>query len=471
MQNFAPPDLDADVIVVGAGPAGAATAAHLARAGRDVLVVDRCTFPRDKICGDFVGPVALRELELLGLAGAPAIRDASVVPQAGLFLDGEHLITFPFEAEAGLPAFGRVVPRVALDAAILAGARTAGARLLEGAAVTGIDTAGDRAVLAVRCADGERTLRARLVVGADGSGSSVARIVRGRTPPRDDLIVAVRAYYDGVAGPSDRCDVYFGGESFPGYAWIFPAGGGVANVGVGMVVETFPPAPERLDPLLQRLVERDAGMRARLGGARMIGRPAGWPLSTFDESLDVVGERVLLAGDAASLVNPLNGEGIQYALCSGRWAAEAAVAALAAGDCSRAALLPYQHRVRAALHGDVAFARLIVRAIANRSLNGVWLGALRAVVERARVDREYARVTGGVVAGIVPAREALRPDIVTRSVAALSGAATDGALGALARPLDALAAACAPLIDAAADPGGAARWAGRVRAALRAYLP
>jgi flavin-dependent dehydrogenase len=325
----------------------------------------------------------------------------------------------------------------------------------------------------VRSPDGEVALSCRLVVGADGSSSHVARLVRGHAPPRDDLIVAVRAYFDGVEGPPGRCDVYFGGDSFPGYAWIFPTEPGVANVGVGMVVETFPPSAERLRDVLQRLIDNDPGMRARLGRATMRGVLEGWPLATFDAEQEPVADRVLLVGDAASLINPLNGEGIQYALISARWAADAAIVALSSGDCSRAGLAGYALRVRQELGMDVAFSRLLVRTIANRSLNPLWLFVLRAIVARARVDTAYARATGGVVAGVVAAREALAPAMLARTIGALGVATARATLGAARRPrriVDALAVVAAACLDAAHDPAGAAAWKRRVGRALRAFV-
>jgi geranylgeranyl reductase family protein len=458
-----------DVVVVGAGPAGAATAIRLAAAGLRVVVIDRARFPRDKTCGDFVGPVAIDELRALGLDGAPALARGNPIRDAGLFVDGEHLMTFRLPEVGALPDYGVVVPRVELDAMLANAARSAGAELLEDHTFAGLRTGRDGAEVVVRTPAGERVLRCRLVVGADGSSSHVARAVRGRTPPRDDLIVAVRGYFEGVDGPVGRCDVYFGSDSFPGYAWIFPTAPGVANVGVGMVVETFPPAPERLRELLRRLIANDGGMRARLGAATMRGELEGWPLATFDDEQAPIADRVLLVGDAASLINPINGEGIQYALTSARWAAETAIAALRANDCSRAGLTGYVTRVRRELSMDVAFARLLVRAIANRSLNPLWLFVLRAIVARARADADYARATGGVVAGVVPAHEALAPGMLLRTLAALGSASAAAVAGALREPgsvADAIGVAATAIVDAAHDPAGAAAWRDRLGRAL-----
>ncbi len=110
------PGDDADVIVAGAGPAGAVFATRVAAAGYDVLLVDRARFPRDKVCGDFVGPVALVELSALGVADDPRFADTNATPAANVYIDGEHLITFAFPHVDGAPAGGRVIPRALLDA-------------------------------------------------------------------------------------------------------------------------------------------------------------------------------------------------------------------------------------------------------------------------------------------------------------------------------------------------------------------
>lgn len=399
---------DAEVIVAGAGPAGAAAASHLRDAGIDVLVVERGRFPRDKVCGDFVGPVALDELRRLGIGDLPEITGANACDRAALFADGHELITYRLPQRSGLPSYGRVVPRVVFDDVLAQAARARGARIEEGLTVSGFGRDGDGVEVTVRDGGVHRRLRARALIAADGSGSQVARQLHGAARKRDEFLVAARAYFEGVEGPQSRCDLSFTSDSFPGYAWVFPTGAGQANVGVGMVVETVPETSENMSALLAVLIERDPAMRARLAGARMRGSVIGWPLATYAGRTSVVGDGVVLIGDAAGLVNPLNGEGIQAALCSARWAAEAVVHALRHDDLSRAGLAPYEVRLQRELGLDMLLARLIVRVIANRSLNPLWLPMLRGIVGKASNDEHYARATGGVVAGIVPVREAFR---------------------------------------------------------------
>ena len=407
---------DCDVAVVGAGPAGASTAAHLSRAGLDVTLLDQKGFPRDKVCGDLVGPVALAELAGLGLDLRRDYVATNVVRRAALAVSGEVLITSSLPDVGALPPFGRVVPRLELDAWIVDAARAAGAHLLEGLRATGI--ALDAEGVTLTAVEGRSTchIRARVVIGADGSNSRTAEWLRGRPADKQRRMIAVRAYYEGVEGPPDRADLYFSERSFPGYFWIFPTSETRANVGIGTMLRTAPPSPDHLRDLLLALVREDRAVARRLGTSRLDGKVAGWPLTTFDHRLPIVGDRMALVGDAAGLINPLNGEGIQYALLSGRWAAHVVAQALCHGDCSAASLSPYARTVARSLRYDMALAQMIVELIRNRSLNQVWLRSLRDLAARARADPAYTRVAGGVLAGLLPASDLMSRRILLGSL-------------------------------------------------------
>ena len=401
-------DAACDVAVVGGGPGGAATAAHLAGRGVDVTVIDHKPFPRDKVCGDFVGPVALVELERLGTTRVSGYRTSNIVREAALYLDGKQLIVRSMPEVPGLPPHGRVVPRMQLDSWILDTARDAGAGVMERHRVTGFERDRRGIVLTLSEPDGHSsTLRARAVVGADGSNSQMARVLRHASLRRDKRIIAVRGYYRGISGPADRADLYFSGRSFPGYYWLFPTAPGEANVGVGMVLRTVPPTDAHLRELLTALVRDDPALRRRIGEGELAGKIVGWPLTTYDPGLAITGERMLLVGDAAGLINPLNGEGIQYALLSARWAAEVLEEALARDRLSARALRPYAAAVERHLRYDMALAQMIVQLIRNRSLNAVWLRALRILVGRSRLDPEFAHTAGGILAGLLPASDAV----------------------------------------------------------------
>jgi geranylgeranyl reductase family protein len=402
------PRLDADVIVAGGGPAGSAAAAHMAKSGLRVLVLDRDAFPRDKVCGDFVGPAALNELDALGVSVHRDFAATNIIRNAALHVDGRQLIRQCFPDLPGLPAYGRVIPRVSLDSWVLHAAHLAGATVIERAGVSHFEV--DETGITLSAAG--RTFRASLLVGADGSSSTISRLVRGTGTSNEDRIIALRAYYEGISGPEDQADLYFAAPSFPGYYWLFPAGRGMANVGVGMLVKTHPKVKDHLRSLLRQLLEHDSALRSRLHRARLVGKVIGWPLNTYNPKLPLIADRVMLIGDAAGFINPLNGEGIQYALLSGRWAAETAIECIASQDCGLSRLRAYSMRAERELAYDMALASLVVHAIRNRHLTPIWIRSLEIIVARAQVDQRYAQTMGGILAGVVPAHDVLSTRIL-----------------------------------------------------------
>jgi geranylgeranyl reductase family protein len=393
---------DCDVVIVGGGPAGAAAAARLAARGFLTVLVDRASFPRDKVCGDFVGPMALAELADLGVAQIDAFGATSTMANLALHVDADEPAVLRVPEVDGIPGYGRVIPRLQLDAWILDAARQAGATVLDGRKAEAVQQAPDAITVRGRSAAGPWQLRTRLLLGADGSNSMVARTLRGGVPPSQDRIMAVRAYFDGVEGPDGQGDIWFRGDTFPGYHWLFPTGGGSANLGVGMVVSTYPQTGRNLREMLLRLTAEDAALRYRLRGAQIRGKVLGHPLTTYNPRLPLIGDRMMLLGDAAGLINPLNGEGIQYALHSARWAVDIATDCLASNRLDAASLIGYQRRVHQSLRADMALSRLFVQLIRNRTLNQVWLDALRSMVARAQTDPDYAHHLGCVLTGLTP---------------------------------------------------------------------
>ena len=171
------------------------------------------------------------------------------------------------------------------------------------------------------------------------------------------------------------------------------------------------PSPSlHLRDLMHDLLAHDPVARARLGGANVATKVAGWPLSTYNGRLPLAAERVVLVGDAAGFINPLNGEGIQYAIASGRWAAEAIADSFdRERDVTRSALGGYMRRVAQEFGFDLALNRFMIAVAGNRALNSAWIALLRAWCERAARDPEYLRIAAGVVAGLVSSRRLFEP--------------------------------------------------------------
>lgn len=294
-----------DVAVVGAGPAGtaAALAALRTRPGARVLLLDKADFPRDKSCGDGIAPHALDELARLGaahvLSDRVPIRRLRLVAPSGA------------EAVTELQRPDVVVPRTLFDARLVDAAVATGAELVRHA-VRRLDIHPDHVVLDDR-------FEARVVIGADGANGVVRRLVGIPKQPPTSMAVAVRGYIDHATTDPEQI-VVMDGRDWPAYAWRFDAGDGTSNVGFGMLLPTLQTTGHGRAALHQRLVD----LLPEAAGATRL-RSHHLPLST-SRPLQPAG-RVLLAGDAASLINPLTGEGIFYALLSGRLAGQAAVTA------------------------------------------------------------------------------------------------------------------------------------------------
>lgn len=349
----------ADVVVVGAGPAGTAAATHLARAGRDVLLVDKATFPRDKICGDGLTAGALRLLEELGLdpGEVPSwqpVDDVVVVSPSG------REVTFPLPRDEGLYAV--VARRAELDAALVALARAAGVRVHEGAAVTGAVERDDRVVLEV---DGLGPVAARYAIGADGMWSPLRKLLGVATDGYRGEWHAFRQYFTNVAPRAAReLFVWFEPDLLPGYAWSFPLPGGGANVGFGIQRDGGKVARvQDMKALWPDLLARPH-IRAVLGPDAEPESPhRAWPIPARVDDIRLATARTLFVGDAAAATDPMTGEGIGQALLTGRLAAEA----IAAGGLDAAAVTRgYDQRVRDALVADHRLSLLLIRALKHR---------------------------------------------------------------------------------------------------------
>jgi menaquinone-9 beta-reductase len=375
------------------------------------MLIEKSKFPRDKICGDFVSPVTQKELEKLGITGTAEFIGSNRIKKATVYLDGQELISRAVPKVEDLPDHGRVIPRIILDKLLLDSACKQGAVLLEGTKAISYQINKENIELLVEDSSGKRTLKARLLIGADGSNSVIARQLRGKPPSSTDRIIAIRGYFEGIEGSPDQADLYFNNESFPGYCWLFPTSENRANVGIGVALNTNPLSKNLRETLFQ-LIEENPALHNRLKNAKLVGQIHGWPLSTYNPEQAMLDDRVMLVGDAAGLINPLNGEGIQYALLSSRWASEVAGTCLKNDDLSKQALAPYKEILEKELNYGMSIATMIVQLIRNRSLNPVWLGTMEVIAAQAKVDPVYADILGGILIGTIPQSEAVNVKVI-----------------------------------------------------------
>jgi menaquinone-9 beta-reductase len=385
------------VIIVGSGPAGASVAYHLANAGFNVTVLDQSIFPREKICGDFVSPGSIEELQKIGVTNLPAFERGHRIVQATIYVSGKELVagTFP---DIGLPRFSRVLKRKVLDNLILQAAEKAGAKFYGGFNVVDCTFGIEGVTVKAVGPKGTKTFRADLLIGADGNNSLIARQIRGSAWPVENSAIVANAYFEGVSGNPDEANVFYSNESFPGYSWLFPTGKDEANVGVGLVLGANPPAENPKD-LLNKFVANDAGMRSRLEHAKIKGQIEVASLNLHDPQMSIVADGVMLVGEAAGLVNPYNGEGVQFALKSGRWAAETVIAVK--GDYSKNALSAYSKRVEDELGYGFKVSEFLLKLLRNRHLNYAWLRWIELMGEKSKVDPQYAALTSGILSGMI----------------------------------------------------------------------
>lgn len=410
LQNY-----DCDVLIAGGGPAGSGLAYHLASQGYKVIVAEAETFPRDKVCGDGVSPVALAELHSMGITQTEKFAGTNEIKQVGLFIKTDQVI-IDLTKPDHLPFHAHIIPRIELDHWIYMAARTAGATYMENTRVTGFNIQPGSVVTELRQGKHQFSIRSKLIVGADGSRSTIARQLNGRQPDTEFQLIGLRSYYENVNGPADRVDIYFTEESFPGIFWMFPKGPAGANIGMAMVSQTLPVKTQDVKQLLISHVSKNKDIRERIGDGKISGKIQGWPITFYNSKTRITGDRQLLVGDAAGLINPLSGDGIQYALLSARWASETIAHCLSANDFSAQALHRYRRRVDAELGYDFALSNLLVQFPRNKSLSKLWMKILEVMIARAKGDPHYASIIAGIFEGTYPSYKALNASFILKSL-------------------------------------------------------
>jgi menaquinone-9 beta-reductase len=346
---------DADVIVVGAGPAGSSAAYWLATAGLDVAVIEKTSFPREKVCGDGLTPRGTRALVDMGI---DVSESNGWLHNRGLrVIGGGQRLHLDWPELTSFPPFGLVRPRADLDAMLANQAVKAGARLYEQTSVTEplLDAGGRVVGVAGRTSDKKPvSFRAPLVLTCEGVSGKLAQQLGVHRRDDRPLGVAVRRYYTSPKTNDDYLESWLElwdgkpneSQLLPGYGWIFGMGDGTVNAGLGVLNSSAGFQKTDYRALLTRWLDNtpeEWGLREE--NATCPTRGAALPMG-FNRTPHYL-RGLLLVGDSGGSVNPFNGEGIPYAMESGRYAAEAVVQALArpAGPSRERALAAYPDRM------------------------------------------------------------------------------------------------------------------------------
>lgn len=394
-----------DVIIVGGGPGGSSTATFLAKKGLKVALVEKASYPRDKVCGDGVPFPAIDIVERLGVFDE--------IPRLGYRIEAITVSSpngnqFKVRAAKWVDgSIGYIVPRNSFDELLFCNAFQCGATGFENFCVDAIiKGASHSQKWQVRSSDG-RLLSSNFLIGADGAHSAVARTLGLFEKDYKHEMVAIRGYFDDVSSLERNIELHFSSKTTPGYFWIFPTGERSANIGLITTRRELQKLGGNLKSIFYEVSQSHYPIKNRLHGSRAISEIRGWPLplgSKFGRCFD---DSVLLVGDAARLIDPTTGEGIYYALKSGEIAANVAFDALSEGKTAKEDLAIYRQRLIKEFGSDFRLGYFLQRML-------VYPAAANFLVRRAISSSMVAQYLGSVIGHSKPKRALFSPSFLVR---------------------------------------------------------
>ncbi len=394
-----------DVIVAGAGPGGSTIASFLARRGVSTLLLDKSDFPREKVCGDGLTPQAIYWLDRIGCVDEVLAETNACLKNCDLYINSEQVLTGGFPSGTMYPDFAVLLDRRRFDNILMENAVGHGAKFLSRRVVREVEFEPEY-VRVIAQHEGERIeYKGRIVIGADGVSSAVSRSI-GNQLKTGATAVSLRTYFRDVECIGSQIKVYFHRDYFPGYGWLFVDDAGFGNIGVGYAFDPNFPMLPGLRGVFDTFIENElAGM---LKGATQCGGISGGSAS-FYRPRSIVGDRVMLVGDAANQADPLNGGGIHKAMEGAHYASEAALMALEAGDFSAEMLEHYPASWCDEFELDWRTAELFLSIAKNPSLKDFCLYLLKQIGGLTSTDQQFQDFCSGVFSGVIDQSSALSP--------------------------------------------------------------
>ena len=322
--------LETPVIIIGAGPAGAGTSIFLSKHGIPHIVIEKATFPRDKVCGDACSGKTLFVLRKANLDLVPEIfsQENKFLPSHGIMFVAPNgkAIEIPFDGpkKTGEISAGFTTTRLTFDNFLFEKLNKNFATIFQQSSIQKIERTENGVTVLFSQNEIKYEIKSKIIIGADGDKSIVQKtLVHTKSSPKA-YAVGLRAYYKGVTGMNRNnfIELHFLPEMLPGYFWIFPLPNGMANVGVGIPSDRVRDKKINLRELMLKVIRENLTISERFRNAELAGKIPGWGLPLALKPHSISGDNYLLAGDAASLIDPFSGEGIGNALYSGMIAAD-----------------------------------------------------------------------------------------------------------------------------------------------------
>ncbi len=390
-------EIETEVLIVGAGPAGTSTSFFLSKKKIPHILIDKATFPRDKICGDALSGKVVQELNRID---SNLIREIEADKQKFIGSYGVQFISpagmgvdIPFKSDLSKlkNAPGYISPRIDFDHFLVKKIVPGYTTFLENTSLEKISRNENGITAELRNHGDPISLKTKLVVSAEGERSKISRELGNYRMEDKHFCAGVRAYYTGIKGlhPQNFIELHFLPEFLPGYLWIFPLPGGGANVGAGMLSASVKKRKISLRKELLDILDQHPRFKDRFSNASLQGEIKGWGLPLGSKQRKLSGDNYLLTGDAASLIDPFTGEGIGNAMVSGRLAAEKISEAVVQQRYDSKFLSGYDHSIYAELGGELKLSHTLQRLSSQ-----AWL--FNWVVKKASTNKEVSELITGM---------------------------------------------------------------------------
>lgn len=371
------PKIDTQVVIIGAGPGGATASIFLAKAGIKHFIIDKAIFPRDKICGDALSGKSITILKDIdkGLLQKLKTKTDQYLNCWGVqfIAPNGKALTLPLRENKNDPSGfrgGFVVKRNVFDNDLFNLIDKHFATVKTGCTVKDITDHTDQIEIIYDEAGVHKSIYCEMVIGAEGDRSIVAKKLAGHKMDPRYYAAGLRGYYKNVSGfhPDKFIELHFINEVLPGYLWIFPLPNNEANVGIGLLSQKIRSKNLRIKEMMLNAIKNNPILKDRFKDAELIGDIKGWGLPLGAKKRNISGNRFLLVGDAASLIDPFTGEGIGNAMLSGKYAADIIKDALIGNNFSEEFLKSYDEKIYNRLSNEMQLSYRIQRLV-----NRPWL--------------------------------------------------------------------------------------------------